>query len=124
MRGIEMYSKYIELKKNNSDKLYLFKVGAFYIFLEDDAITINKYVNLKLTNFGNNYIKCGFPVNSYDKYMNIFKRLSLDIEEVKYNEVTDFDTNYIVNRLRNIELDNLTPLEALNIISELKGMYE
>ena len=55
--------------------------------------------------------------------MNIFKRLSLDIEEVSHNEVTDFDTNYIVNRLRNIDLDNLTPLEAFNIISELKGMY-
>lgn len=119
-----MYNKYVELKKRDSSKLYLFKSGAFYIFLEDDAITINKYVNLKLTNFGNNYIKCGFPIGSYDKYMNIFKRLSLDIEEVNSNEITDFDTNYIVNRLRNIELDNLTPLEALNIISELKGMYE
>ena len=46
-----MYNKYVDLKKQNSDKLYLFKSGAFYIFLEDDAITINKYVNFKLTNF-------------------------------------------------------------------------
>lgn len=119
-----MYSKYVELKKCSSCKLYLFRSGAFYIFLEDDAITINKYVNLKLTNFGNEHIKCGFPINSYNKYMNIFKRLSLDIEEVSNNEITDLDVNYIVNRLKNIDVNSLTPIEAFNIIKELKEKYE
>ena len=74
-----MYNKYVELKEVNSSTLYLFKSGAFYIFLEDDAITINKYINLKLTNFGNKYIKCGFPINIYDNYINIFKILNLYI---------------------------------------------
>lgn len=119
-----MYNKYVELKSQNSDKLYLFKSGAFYIFLEDDAIAINKYINLKLTNFGNSYIKCGFPTNSYDKYMNIFKRLSLEIEEVTLNEVTDLDANYIINKIKSIDINTLTPLEAFEIIKELKEKYE
>lgn len=119
-----MYNRYIELKNTNSSTLYLFKSGAFYIFLEDDAITINKYINLKLTSFGNNYIKCGFPVNSYDKYMNIFKRLNLNIDEVNFNEVTEYDTNYILNKLKSIDMNRLTPLDAFNIIKELKEKYE
>lgn len=117
-----MYNKYIELKKQNSNKLYLFKSGAFYIFLEEDAIIINKYINLKLTNFGNNYIKCGFPVNSYNKYMNILNRL--DIEVVGFNEITDYDVNYIINRLKEIDMNNLTPIDVFNIIKELKEKYE
>ena len=119
-----MYNKYVELKKHSSSTLYLFKCGAFYIFLEDDAITINKYINLKLTSFGNNYIKCGFPINSYDKYMNIFKRLDLDIEEVSCNEITDYDVSYLLNRLKSIDINEITPIEALNIIKELKEKYE
>lgn len=111
-----MYNKYVELKKQNSSTLYLFKTGAFYIFLEDDAIVINKYINLKLTNFGNNYIKCGFPINSYDKYINIFKRSNLDIEEVSFDEVTDYDVNYIVKKLKKIDINTLTPIDAFNII--------
>ena len=122
MKGLIMYDKYIELKGQNNNKLYLFKSGIFYIFLEDDAIKINKYINLKLTNFGSNHIKCGFPDNSYDKYMNIFKRLNLDIEEVKSNN--DLDSNYILNRIKDIDINKLTPLEAFNIIRELKEKYE
>ena len=34
--------KYLELKKENDDKLYLFKSGLFYVFLEDDALKISK----------------------------------------------------------------------------------
>lgn len=119
-----MYNKYLELKDKDSNKIYLFKVGAFYIFLEDDAIEINRLVGFKITNFGNNNIKCGFPINSYDKYMKIFERLGLNIEEVNYNDnINDLDS-YIIKRIRKIDINKLTPIEAFNIIKELKDKYE
>ena len=40
----KIYNKYLELKKENDDKFYLFKCGNFYIFLDEDAERINEYV--------------------------------------------------------------------------------
>lgn len=119
-----MYDKYLSLKNNDSSKIYMFKSGIFYIFLEDDAIDINKLVGLKITSFGNKIIKCGFPINSYDKYMNIFNRLNLNIEEVLDNEVSCENIDYILNRLKKIDINSLSPMEAFEIIKELKGVYE
>ena len=39
--------KYLELKKQNPKKLYLFKSGKFYIFVGEDCDFINEYVVLK-----------------------------------------------------------------------------
>ena len=33
----KLLAKYIELKKKNPDFVYLFKVGIFYIALDEDA---------------------------------------------------------------------------------------
>ena len=63
-----IYNNYIELKKNNDKLLYLFEVGNFFIFIDEDARKISNIINLKLTSFGNN-VKCGFPINSLDKYV-------------------------------------------------------
>ena len=42
----KIYNKYLELKEQDSDKLYLFRCGGFYIFLADDAKKINDYVGV------------------------------------------------------------------------------
>ena len=34
--------RYIELKNNDSDKIYLFLCGNFYIVLDSDAIMLNE----------------------------------------------------------------------------------
>lgn len=46
----KMYLKYLEKKKDNNNKYYLFKSGAFYIFLDEDAKNISKITTLCLTN--------------------------------------------------------------------------
>lgn len=74
----KIIEKYNELKKQNSNLLYLFKGGLFYIFVGEDAKYISKKYNLKLTSFGNSY-KCGFPANALDKYFNIFSNESVEI---------------------------------------------
>ncbi len=119
-----MYDRYLKMKSNDSSKIYMFKSGIFYIFLEDDAICINKLVGFKISNFSNNVIKCGFPINSYDKYMSIFNRLNLNIEEVMDNGLSCENVDYILDKLKGIDINNLTPLEAFDIVREFKKIYE
>ena len=74
-----MYKKYLELKKENDSKLYLFKVGLFYIFLAEDAIKISKITTLKLINHTKDIVKCGFPENSLNKYCYIVAPLTVKV---------------------------------------------
>ena len=54
----KIYDKYVELKNNDSDKIYLFLCGNFYIFLDSDAIMLNEMFDMKLTKFSNLCDKC------------------------------------------------------------------
>lgn len=110
---MKLYDKYKELKEQNKDKLYLFKNGNFYIFIGEDADYINEYVVLKKTNFTKDIQKCGFPVNSKDAYLKVFQNHGLNIEIIE-----NIDEK---NKLENIDLDTITPIQALNILYELKG---
>ena len=65
----KLYDKYLELKEKDSNTLYLFKSGMFYIFLDSDANVVSEKLKLKLTNFNGTIFKCGFPVQSLTKYM-------------------------------------------------------
>lgn len=56
----KLYEKYKNLKSENATKLYLFKSGIFYIFLDEDAIKMSNLLNLKLTNLNETIVKCGF----------------------------------------------------------------
>lgn len=68
----KLYSYYLKLKEKESDVLYLFKSGIFYIFLDNDALLVNEKIGLRLSNLNQNVLKCGFPKNSLEKYMNLF----------------------------------------------------
>ena len=75
----KLYKKYISLKIENPNKIYLFKVGIFYIFLDDDARLMSSVLELKLTKFNSVIYKCGFPVNSSEKYFNLLKKYNYAI---------------------------------------------
>lgn len=114
-----IYDKYNKLKSNDSDKLYLFKMGMFYDFISDDAVMVSKITTLKLTNHAKGVMKCGFPLGCLDKYLDIFNNLNLDVV------IVDDDSNDLSNYLNNIrdmDLDNITPIESLNILSKLKEL--
>ena len=70
----KLYDNYLYLKETDDKTLYLFKSGIFFIFLADDAKIASKLLNLKITYFTEDVIKCGFPVSSLEKYTNILKR--------------------------------------------------
>lgn len=121
----KIYMEYLKRKKIDSDKYYLFKVGMFYIFIDDDAKKICKITLLKLTNLSNDIVKCGFPSNSLDKYLSVFKNMGLDVLIVD-NIGNDGINNdeLVIRKIKRLDIENITPVKALNILNELKGMLE
>ena len=125
----KLYLEYLKKKKENNDKFYFFKSGLFYIFIDEDAKKITKITPLNITNLNNDIVKCGFPSNSLDKYLTIFKNLGLDVEIVgdieNKNIITNKDiSTKIIKKIKSININTLTPVKALNILNEFKGMLD
>ena len=114
------------LKKQDPHTLYLFKIGLFYNFLNDDAITISSTLNLKLSNLSPTVLKCGFPYNSLDKYMQILSRTSYNIKIIDTsnpNEIftpSEFEVNKnikeLLEEIAKINIDNLSIKEAYSLL--------
>lgn len=117
-----MYQEYLNLKQNDSEKLYLFKNGNFYIFIADDALYISKITTLKLSDFSKDIKKCGFPVNSFETYNSIFQNLNLNIEIIENFRSTIHNEKLIMKKLSKLDVDKITPIKAIEILYELKGL--
>lgn len=125
----KIYNKYLELKKENPNKLYLFHSGKFYIFIADDVETINQYVVLKKTRFTKEVSKCGFPDNCYDDYMRVFQNHHLDIEVVEANSIENScssNSNLIVEKyfriekyIKDVDINAITPLQSMEILHNI-----
>ncbi len=113
----KLYNKYLELKKENNSKMYLFESGKFYIFIDEDAKNISKITTLKLTNLTNDIVKCGFPCNSLSKYLEIFNNLNLDIKLINSDKL---DIKDIIKKIKNIDINKITPIDSINILKDLK----
>ena len=120
----KLYSIYLsEKEKNNS--ILLFKSGIFYLVLDKDAIFLSNTFGFKLTNLNNNIKKCGFPCNSLDKYLNLFKsyNLSINIIYTKYS-LKDFkcskNTTELLDFIKDIDIDNLSISEAYKLLENIK----
>lgn len=117
-----LYKRYKNLK-NKEDIIYLFKVGMFYVILDDDAKIISKLLNLKLISLNNEVNKCGFPINSLEKYEKILKE-----NKVKYKIIEDYeenkDLNKFINKIKKYDINNITGIKALELISELKEIID
>ncbi len=115
----KIYDMYKKLKKENSSKLYLFKNGNFYIFIDDDADLINNYVVLKKSKFCKECDKCGFPVSKLNDYLKVFENHKLNIEVI--NNI-NLDNKDIIKKLEKIDINKITPFKALSILKELKEL--
>ncbi len=124
----KIYNEYLDLKAKDNNKLDLFHCGNFYIFLADDADLINNYVVLKRTKFTKDIMKCGFPVGSKEEYLKVFHNQGLVIDIIE-NPLLPEDINererVVMDTLKSVKIDNLTPIEAMNKLKELQEMcYE
>ena len=111
----KLYTKYKSLKEKDTSILYLFRSGIFYIGLDEDAKNISKITTLCLTNLNKDVVKCGFPKNSIDKYMEIFNNLELDIKIVNNNDKDkDVINDKIVKMIKDIDIDRFDKFTRKN----------
>ena len=109
----KLYKKYLDKKKEDSDKIYLFKKDFLYIFREDAKI-MSEELGLKLSKFSQLSDKCGFPIKELDKYMKFIKLLNYECEVIM--EVED----YVINDI--LKTENITANEALSKINKYREM--
>ena len=120
----KLYDLYLCKKREDNSKYYLIKSGIFYIFIDEDAKYVSKVTTLKLTNLCDGIVKCGFPQSKLDKYLELFNNLDIDVCVI---DKIDNNNNYdkIISKIRNIDINNITPVKALSILAELREMiYE
>lgn len=112
-----MMQQYFKIKEENKDSILFFRLGDFYEMFYDDA---------KLA---------GIPQSVISRAKEILK----DLEHGKYKnenasiQKQDNSDNMqlsligaaespVVERLKNTDINTLTPIEAMNLLYELKGM--
>ena len=128
----KLFDNYLNLKateKDANNTLYIFKSGIFFIFLDNDARIASKLLNLKLTYLTENIIKCGFPINSLEKYTNILNKTSYKIKiiDTAKNYIYTFDDykldkkiEELLSVINSVDKNSLSVKEAYDFIDFLK----
>lgn len=118
----KLLNQYNELKKKDSSKVYIFKVGIFYNILNEDARVVSNSIGLKLTDLGPNIVKCGFPIAKLDKYTNLLKSKDLKFEIVNTLAPSNQNVSYdsIIKKIQNTDLNNTTCKEAFDILYNIQ----
>lgn len=127
----KLYKKFISLKIENPNKVYLFKVGIFYIFIDDDARLMSTILNLKLTKLNSVIPKCGFPISSSKKYFDMLKKYNYDIciiEDINlYNTIPSYQNNEnikkVISKLSSVNIDNLSISETYELLYDLQKTF-
>lgn len=125
----KLYEKYLKLKAQESNKVYLFKCGTFYYFLDEDAKKISEIFPLKLLPFTEDVFKCSFPITRLSYYICEFQKLNINFEIIdnQYNKIENYsdylnneNLKSIVNKIINLDLNNITMKQAFNILEDLQ----
>ena len=132
----KLYTKYLELKKNDNNNIYLFRSGIFFLVLQEDASLLSKELNLKIGNFTKDIIKCGFPVSREEHYFRILeaKDIPFKVIDDSYGVIenySDYINNNklksIVDKILDIDFDNISFKDAYEILfntsNSLKEIY-
>lgn len=123
----KLYLSYLLMKKSDKDTILLFKSGIFYTLLDNDARLVSSILNLKLTQLNSDIVKCSFPINSLDKYLNLLIKYKLNVKIVdlnlntayKPNEFTyDNNTDSLLLELSHLNVNNLSIKEAYSKLED------
>ena len=129
----KLYEKYKTLKQEKSSQiLYLFRHGIFFIFLEDDARLVSQALGLKLGKLNDTVVKCGFPINSLDKYTVLLKNMGYTIEIIDNHTTSSFSsTNYLQNEqleklmqdVIKVDINTLSVREAYELLHKIQQQF-
>ena len=112
----KLYDKYEKLKSEDLECIYLFLCGNFYIALDSDAIMLNELFDMKLTKFSNLCDKCGFPINSLEKY-----ETKLKDRNIKYKLINEVSDNNKIEKIKLlVNVDNIEILENEDLVNIVK----
>ena len=129
----KIYDKYIELKNSpnyEENTLYLFKSGLFFIFIDKDARIVSEILNLKLSYLNENIVKCGFPIQSLQKYINLLKETPYKIEIIlpdnkktfSYDSyVNEENVKTVINEILKINIDSLSISQAYDFLYHIQN---
>lgn len=117
----KLSDKYKKKKEEDSEKVYIFKSGIFYIALNEDAKILHEKLGLSITDFGLEFIKCGFPTNSLEKYENLLKENKINYEVVENIKEETID---ILKDIKKLDLNNITPIEAYQKLLYYQNMLK
>lgn len=125
----KLYNTYLELKKQDEEIIYLFKSGIFFIALDNDAYTLSRIFNFKITNLTDTVVKCGFPCSSFNKYSKLFVLHHLKVKIIELdNKVIYQFKDYVqttkitelLNDIKSVDINTLSIQEAYQFIENLK----
>lgn len=128
----KLYKQYLFLKSteaNSENTLFLFRSGIFFIFLDNDAKIASKLFNLKLTYLVDDIVKCGFPTNSLNKYLNLIKQTPYNINIIEPNSnqkysISEYHINQdiedLLSKISKIDTNFLSIKEAYDFIDDIK----
>lgn len=129
----KLYKKYVLLKVQNSNNIYVFESGIFYLFIDEDAKLMSNILGLKLTNLNSFIVKCGFPVRSADKYFNLLKSLNYNVEIVPAdnnfsptnvsNYLTTKQYHNIIQDFLRVDVDSLSISQAFDLLADLQNKF-
>lgn len=125
----KLYKSYINLKEQDSNYIYIFKSGMFYIFIDEDATKISEIFGFKLVKLNDKINKCGFPISRLDYYIDKMQTRGIkfkiiDEDYSKIENYTDYMNNNklkeIVNKIIKINLDEISFRQAYEILKDVK----
>ena len=85
--------------------------------MDEDAIKVSRVTLLKLTNYSNDIYKCGFPVSSIDKYLELFENLNLKVKVVENNSIDKY-----LSIIKELDINNISYEESKDILFNIKEL--
>ena len=101
----------------------------FILSYTNDAKLVSNELNLKLTKLNDNIVKCGFPINSFEKYSKLLKEKGFDFSIIDENySIVTSTSNYlsnieivnIINKIKKMDINMTSPIQAFNILSNFQ----
>lgn len=129
----KIHKKYLELKTSadyEKNTLFLFKSGLFLIFIDEDAKLASKLLNLKLGYLNDSIVKCGFPINSLQKYLKLLEITPYKVKIVSFesnkalipsNYMNNEKVKSIIEQILSINIDNLSISQAYDFLYSIQN---